>query len=620
MGADQDPMAYRSLRHCVDDLERHGHLVRVREPIDPELELAAIQRRVYAAQGPALLFERVKGTAFPAVSNLFGTLARGRFIFRGTLGRVRQAIELRADPVAALRRPWRYLSAPLTGLRSLPMRVRGGPVLAHRTTVSQLPAIRAWPRDGGPFITLPQVFTLAPGSRGILGSNLGMYRVQLGGNDYAPEVEVGLHYQIHRGIGVHHAAARDRGEALPVSVFVGGPPAHTFAAVMPMPEGMSELVMAGMLAGRRFRWARVGDHVVSTEADFCLVGRIHPTRTKPEGPFGDHLGYYSLVHEFPVMEVEAVYHREGAIWPFTVVGRPPQEDTTFGALIHEITAPMVPVELPGVVAMHAVDAAGVHPLLLALGSERYVPYRRREPQELLTLAHAILGFNQASLAKYLFIAAHEDAPALALHDEAAFLQHVLRRLDPTRDLHFHTRTTIDTLDYSGTGLNAGSKLVVAAAGELLRELGTAVPAELQLPAGFGPVALVMPGVLAVQGPAWDARGEAVAEGLGAALATAGGPLTGVGTRWPLVTLVDDAELVARTLANFLWVTFTRSNPSHDVHGVGAFVEHKHWGCRGAVIVDARAKAHHAPALVEDPAVTRRVEALAAPGGPLHGLF
>ncbi|MCA9656102.1 MAG: UbiD family decarboxylase, partial [Myxococcales bacterium] len=527
-------MAYASLRHCVDDLERHGHLVRVSAPVSPELELAAIQRRLYAAGGPAVLFERVEGSPFPAVCNLFGTLPRARFVFRDTLRRVRQAIELKIDPLVALRRPWRYAAAPLTGLRSLPWRRRGGPVLAGRTTISQLPAIRSWPRDGGPFITLPQVLTLRPGGRGIMDSNLGMYRVQLTGNDYETDLEVGLHYQIHRGIGAHHAAARDRGESLPVSIFVGGPPAHTFAAVMPMPEGMSELVMAGMLAGRRFRYARVGPHVVSTEADFCIVGHIDPTRTKPEGPFGDHLGYYSLRHDFPVMEVDAVYHRADAIWPFTVVGRPPQEDTTFGALIHEITAPMVPVEIPGLVAMHAVDVAGVHPLMLALGRERYVPYRPRQPQELLTLANAILGFNQASLAKFLLIAAHEDAPGLDLHDEGAFLDHLLRRFDPARDLHFHTRTTIDTLDYSGTGLNEGSKLVIAAAGEARRELGAQPPAELPLPAGFGPVHLARPGVLVIGAPPWDERGEAVAAELGEALV--GGPLHGADTRWPLVVL------------------------------------------------------------------------------------
>lgn len=611
-------MAYRSLRQCVDDLERHGHLVRVSDEVDPELQLAAIQRRLYAAQGPAVLFERVKGSPFPAVANLFGTMDRGRFIFRHTLRRVQQAIEIKADPMAALRRPWQFLSAPLTGLRSLPMRSNGGPVLQHQTSISKLPAIRSWPKDGGPFITLPQVFSQTPGGRGIMDSNLGMYRVQLSGNEYEPDAEVGLHYQIHRGIGAHHAAARDRGESLPVSIFVGGPPAHTFAAVMPMPEGMSELVMAGMLAGRRFRYAQVGPHVVSTEADFCIVGHIDPTRTKPEGPFGDHLGYYSLAHEFPVMQVDAVYHRPDAIWPFTVVGRPPQEDTTFGGLIHEITAPMVPVEIPGLKAMHAVDVAGVHPLMLALGSERYVPYRPRQPQELLTLANAILGFNQASLAKFLLIAAHEDAPELTLHDETEFLAHMLRRFDPTRDLHFQTRTTIDTLDYSGTGLNAGSKLVIAAAGEPRRELADQVPESLSLPDGFGPARLAMPGVLVVQAPAWDERGEAVGAAFGEAMV--GSPLAGTDTRWPLVVLVDDAEMAARNAANFLWVTFTRANPSHDVHGVDAFIEHKHWGCRGAVIVDARIKTHHAPPLEEDPEVTRSVEALAASGGPLHGLI
>ena len=612
-------MAYKSLRHCLDDLERHDHLVRIADPVDPALHMAAIQRRLYAAGGPAVLFENVDGSPFPAVCNLFGSLERGRFIFRDTLARVQQAIELRVDPLAGVRKPWRYLAAPMTGLRSLPWRRSGGPVLAHRTTLSQLPAVTSWPRDGGPFITLPQVLSLRPGGRGIMDSNLGMYRVQLSGNEYETDAEVGLHYQIHRGIGAHHAAARDRNEPLRVSVFVGGPPAHTFAAVMPMPEGMSELVMAGMLAGRRFRWAQVGEHVVSTEADFCIVGHIDPTRTKPEGPFGDHLGYYSLVHDFPVMKVEAVYHRPDAVWPFTVVGRPPQEDTTFGALIHEITAPMVPVEIPGLQAMHAVDVAGVHPLMFALGSERYVPYRPRQPQELLTLAHAILGFNQASLAKYLFIAAHEDAPALDINDEGAFLSHVLERFLPTRDLHFHARTTIDTLDYSGTGLNAGSKLVIAAAGEPVRTLGDTVPPDLQLPEGFGPVALARPGVLVVGAPAWDARGETVGAQLGEHLAR-GGPLCGVKTPWPLVVMADDPAMTARTLANLLWVTFTRSNPSHDVHGVGAVFEHKQWGCKGALIIDARQKSHHAPVLEEDPDVTRAVEALAAPGGPLHGLY
>ena len=242
--------------------------------------------------------------------------------------------------------------------------------------------------------------------------------------------------------------------------------------------------------------------MISADADFCITGTI-TGETKPEGPFGDHLGYYSLAHPFPVMKVETVTHREGAIWPFTVVGRPPQEDTSFGHMIHTITTPMVPVSLPGVSALHAVDAAGVHPLLLSIGSERYVPYETRRPQEILTQANAILGFNQCSLAKYLVIAAANDDPDLDIDDIPAFLDHVLRRVDWRRDLHFQTRTTIDTLDYSGTGLNEGSKVVIAAAGDPIRALTTAVPADLTLPDRLTDPRMALPGILTVTAPAFS---------------------------------------------------------------------------------------------------------------------
>jgi 4-hydroxy-3-polyprenylbenzoate decarboxylase len=611
------PMAYRSLREAVTDLERAGQLVRISDEVDPDLEMAEIQRRVYEAQGPAVLFERVAGSPFPAVSNLFGTMERCRFLFRHTLARVQRVVELKADPTAAMRRPWRFAMTPFTAMRALPRRVRSGPVMANRTSIERLPQVRSWPDDGGPFITLPQVYTEDPESPGVMHSNLGMYRIQLAGNDYEPGAQVGLHYQLHRGIGVHHSAAARRDERLRVSIFVGGPPAHTFAAVMPLPEGLTELVFGGMLAGRRFRWARAGEHVVSAEADFCIVGSIDPMQTKPEGPFGDHLGYYSLVHPFPVLEVEAVYHRDGAIWPFTVVGRPPQEDTTFGKMIHELTAPMVPVEIPGLHAMHAVDAAGVHPLMLAIGSERYVPWGERMPQELLTIANAVLGFGQASLAKYLLIAAREDDESLQVDDEAGVLQHVLARMDFRRDLHFQTRTTMDTLDYSGTGLNAGSKVVMAAAGAPKRTLCRELPVELPWPDGFGAAKLALPGVLVVEAPAWEQMPEA-GPTLGSRLADAG-RLATPDTPVALIVMVDDASFAAHSLRNFLWVTFTRSNPSHDVHGVGAFIEHKHWGCTGALVIDARKKPHHAPPLVEDPSITRRVDALATAGKPLHGI-
>jgi 4-hydroxy-3-polyprenylbenzoate decarboxylase len=440
-------------------------------------------------------------------------------------------------------------------------------------------------------------------------SNLGMYRIQLAGNRYQGN-QIGLHYQIHRGIGVHHAAAVRRGEPLKVSVFVGGPPAHTLAAVMPLPEGLSELLFAGMLNRRRFRLARRNGFAHSVDADFVISGTIHPERTLPEGPFGDHLGYYSLVHDFPVLEVEAIHHRDDPVWPFTVVGRPPQEDTTFGKLIHELTEPMVPVELPGVKAIHAVDAAGVHPLLLAIGSERYVPYGEREPREILTSANALLGFGQCSLAKYLFIVAAEDDPSLSVDDVEAFLRHALARVDFRRDLHFQTRTTIDTLDYSGTALNAGSKLVVAAAGRPRRELAS------KRPDAIANALVVFPGVLALEAAAFSGYPRVTEEIDALAERLSSFDLRG----FPLLVLADDPRFTAASLRNFLWVTFTRSNPSHDVHGVGSFVEHKHWGCEGSLIIDARLKPHHAPPLVEDPEVTKRVDALASKGKSLHRIL
>jgi 4-hydroxy-3-polyprenylbenzoate decarboxylase len=528
--------------------------------------------------------------------------------------------------------------------------VRTGPVLEHKTTLSALPQIVCWPQDGGPFITLPQVYTEDPNQPGWKHSNLGMYRVQLAGNQYAKDREVGLHYQIHRGIGVHHAAAIARGEKLKVSVFVGGPPAMTLAAMMPLPEGLPEIAFAGALAGRRIRlierhiplssWERPrvrasteqrSPHPASpggrgaelaaihADADFCITGYIDPERLLPEGPFGDHLGYYSLAHDFPVLTVERVYHRTGAIWPFTVVGRPPQEDTTFGQFVHELTGPVIPTVVPGVRAVHAVDAAGVHPLLLAIGSERYVPYaERRRPQELLTQANAILGQGQMSLAKYLFIVAHEDCPALEIHDIAAYLRHLLQRVDWTRDLHFQTRTTIDTLDYSGDELNAGSKVVIAAVGAARRELPRETSGDLRLPDGFREPRLGLPGVLIVGGPPFAAEENGEDRAI-RAFCDHYGEQDAI-NRYPLVVVADDSEFAARTLNNFLWTTFTRSNPAADVHGIASFNEQKHWGCRGSLVIDARRKPHHAPPLVEDQEVTRRVDALAVRGGPLHGII
>jgi 4-hydroxy-3-polyprenylbenzoate decarboxylase len=611
-------MAYASLRACVDDLERTGQLRRVDIEVDARLEAAEIQRRVFRARGPAIYFTRVKGCRFPMVSNLFGTMERARFIFRDSLDKVRRLIELRADPGVAWKRPLRYAGVPFTLLHTRPRRVAGGPVFAGQVEVGDLPQLQCWPDDGGAFITLPQVYSEDPERPGPSHSNLGMYRIQLSGGQYQPNREVGLHYQIHRGIGVHHAAAIRRGEILCVNIYVGGPPALTLAAVMPLPEGVPELAFAGALGGRRVRLAeqKGWSLPVHVDADFCLMAEVDPEVRKPEGPFGDHLGYYSLAHDFPVLRVRRIYHRAEAIWPFTVVGRPPQEDSVLGALIHEITSPLISSVLPGVHAVHAVDAAGVHPLLLALGSERYVPFEeRQEPQELLTQANAILGQGQLSLAKYLFIAAAEDDARLDVRDVGAFLQHVLARADWRRDLHFQTQTTIDTLDYSGTGLNRGSKLVTAAVGRPRRTLPTVLPPGLRLPDGFSDARVCLPGVLAVRAPASGPDGTPADLAAFCAAFRGDDPLC----VFPLVVLVDDSEFCSSSIENFLWVTFSRSNPATDVGGIEAATVHKHWGCRGSLVIDARRKPQHAPVLVEDPRVTARVDHLFAQHGSLAGL-
>ena len=396
-------------------------------------------------------------------------------------------------------------------------------------------------------------------------------------------------------------------------MFVGGLPAHSVSAVMPLPEGISEIKFAGILGNRRFRYFYEDGFCMSADADFIITGEIYPHETKPEGPFGDHLGYYSLQHPFPVMRIHKVFAKKNAIWAFTVVGRPPQEDTSFGTLIHELTGNAVQAEINGLKEVHAVDAAGVHPLLLVLGSERYTPYNpTKKPAELLTVANHILGTGQLSLAKFLFITAEAEKP-LSVYRIEEFFIHILERIDWRSDVHFYTSTTMDTLDYSSTSLNFGSKVVFAAYGEKKRELCTEVPQALKTLSGFENAKLVMPGVVALQ-PVLNFKFQI--SNLQEQLKTYNSQLT----TCPLIILCDDAGFVAADLKNFLWVTFTRSNPSHDIYGVDEFSENKHWGCNGSLIIDARIKPHHAPVLEKVPEIEKRVDKLFNKGGSLYGMM
>lgn len=607
-------MGYSSLQAALTDLPQ-GELLRIPFEVDPNLEMAEIHRRVHDAGGPALLFEKVKGSPFRAVSNVYGTKARTAWLFRRELEAVQRLIRLKADPSEILRHPGHFLGTPFTALHGLPRQARfHKPILYGKTTLDKLPQVVSWPMDGGAFVTLPQVFTLPPNERSIMRSNIGMYRIQLSGNEYVQNAEAGMHYQLHRGIGVHHTLYNRTRDIFRTSVFVGGPPSHAFAAIMPLPEGLSEVTFAGLLAGRRFRYLRHQGHVLSADADFVITGRIRLEGKKPEGPFGDHLGYYSLTHDFPVMEIDQVYHRKDAIWQFTVVGRPPQEDSNFGWLIHELVEPLAPKEFPGLHEVHAVDAAGVHPLLLAIGHERYMPFRAPVPEELLTIANHLLGKGQTSLAKYLFITCHEDDPSLHTHAIADYFRHLLERIQLRRDLHFQTKTTIDTLDYSGDNWNAGSKLVIAARGPAIRTLASTLPADLTLPASCRGAHIVLPGVVAVSFAPFTDYATARQEISALCAHLSSSDLE----RLPLWILTEDSQWMSQHLNNFLWAAFTRSQPSKDVYGQRESVEDKHWGCAAPLIIDARIKPHHAPVLETDPTVARQVDKLFAPGGPLHG--
>lgn len=589
-------MAYKSLNDCILDLEKNGHLIRIKEEVDPYLEMAAIHLKQFEKGAQAVLFENIKGCKYKAVSNLFGTIERSKFMFRDTFEPVKNMVALRNNPMAAIKKPWRYLGLAISAIKALPKKGSFKTAGFEEIQISDLPLIHHWPMDGGAFITLPQVYSEDIDQPGVMNSNLGMYRIQLNGNAYDLNKEIGLHYQLHRGIGVHQSKTNKQNKPLKVSVFIGGPPAHSLAAVMPLPEGISELTFAGAMAGKRFKYDYHDGFCISLDADFVITGEVYPNENKPEGPFGDHLGYYSLQHPFPLMRVHKVFAKQNAIWPFTVVGRPPQEDTAFGALIHEISGSAIPNEIPGLKEINAVDAAGVHPLLLAVGSERYTPFLINDsPAELLTQANHILGTGQLSLAKYLIISGDPEKE-INCHNIKNFFKHVFERIDLSRDLHFYTKTSIDTLDYSGNDLNQGSKLVMAAYGQQKRELSLIIPDEINTCEFISKPALMMDGVIAIMlSPFTNYRNAKLEiKKLTDWIEKRKEKFNGI----VQIIIYDDFEFkpASDNLNDYVWITYTRSNPSYDIYGVGEKTENKHWSCEGPMIIDARKKPHHAPEL------------------------
>lgn len=597
-------MAYKNLEACIRDLEATQQLIRVEVPVNANLELAEIHRRVNQAKGPALFFTNITQCKFPVATNIYGTNSRVEYLFRDIIATFEKLSRLRADPSALMSTPAMALSVIPRLYRTWPSYDRWNQdILRQQCKVSELPQIKSWPDDGGSFITLPQVISFPPNSQKLSEANIGMYRIQMSGNDYHSDQELGLHYQIHRGIGIHHQAYNATDQEFKISIAVGGPPSHALASIFPLPEGMSEVLFTGLLGNRSYHYCRNDGYFIPTDVDFCITGIVRKNQLKKEGPFGDHLGYYSLMHDFPVLEIKRVFHKKNAIWHATVVGRPPQEDSAFGHIIHLLTRQLAAQEFPGVKSIHAVDEAGVHPLLLAIGSERYMPFRERKPEEILTQAFHILGKGQTSLSKYLLIAADGFDELPQINNTSDFFSYILERIDWKNDLHFITKTTIDTLDYSGEGLNAGSKLIWACNRNPLRNLQS----EYQLPpiSEISKVKLVQNGILALQIDPFKADHEEEFKIAKLCERLEKCDLSG----FPLLILTDDAAFCAQNFSNFLWTTFTRSNPSTDIYGIKPFVHQKHWGCEGSLIIDARKKPHHAPELITDPAVDKKVDDL-----------
>jgi 4-hydroxybenzoate decarboxylase subunit C len=580
-------VSFPDLRAFIDRLNADRDIVTVTAPVDPHLEVAEIHRRVIAAGGPALLFTNVTGSPFRLVTNLFGTARRAELAFgERPLRLIRRLVELAETllpPTPAALWGARDVGIELTriGMR----RVQSGPVTERVTSdvrLDALPAITSWAEDGGPFITLPLVYTTHPEKRGSPpsqgsggASNLGMYRMQVHDSR-----STGMHWQIGKGGGYHYAVAERLGRALPVTVFLGGPPALILAAIAPLPENVPEVMLASLIAGQRLPQVHgVGSHPLLANAELALMGEVAPQVRKPEGPFGDHYGYYSLRHDYPVFSVQRMAHRADAIYPATVVGKPRQEDFFIGDLLQELLSPLFPLVMPAVERLWSYGETGYHSLSAAVVKQRY-------KREAMASAFRILGEGQLSLTKFLLLTdRHVD-----LKDFKATLEHVLARTQTETDLYVFSNLSMDTLDYTGPTVNEGSKGVWLGLGDPVRELprhfSTAV-----LPSGVTEVLVYCGGCLVVGGPSYTAEP-------GAASRLAQEPAF---ASWPLVILTDEPARAARSDMNFLWTTFTRFEPGADIHAAERRLVRNHIAYRGPIVIDARLKPTYPKELACDPA-------------------
>ncbi len=561
-------MRFSDLQSFVSELSRRKDLVEITAPVDPRLELAEIHRRVISENGPALLFRNVIGSSFPVVTNLFGSDARVRLAFGDEM---RSFIEELAHLPEQLVSPSLGLLWEKKGIlgRILGIGTKTGSKaevlysVERNVRLDQLPVITSWVEDGGPFITLPLVFTEHP-ETGV--HNLGMYRLQR-----FDEKTTGLHMQIGKGGGFHLARAGELGRRLPVNVFIGGPPAAILAAIAPLPENVPELLLASLVLGEKFRLAKnpAGPLPIMAEAEFALIGYSDPKERRPEGPFGDHYGYYSLTHDFPVFHCEAVLHRKNAIYPATVVGKPRQEDYYIGNYLQEMLSPLFPIVMPAVKNLWSYGETGYHSLAAAVVKQRY-------KREAMVSAFRILGEGQLSLTKFLLLIDKD----IDLKNFTAVLEHVLERVDFRTDLYVFSNLSMDTLDYTGPTLNEGSKGVMLGVGEPIRSL----PGEFRgsLPSGITTARVFCRGCLVVSGPSFKSETQAAAR-------IAADPSL---VDWPLIILADDAEFTGANSNQFLWSTFTRFEPAQDIHSAELMLHRFHPVTTPPIVIDARMKPNY----------------------------
>ena len=554
-----------NLRTFLDLLAKENDIITVEAEVDPYLEAAEIHRRVIDRGGPALLFKRVKGSRYPVVTNLFGTRRRIELAFGPKPEAIIRELAQVAEQLLPLRPSelWQHRSLGFDMLRLGTRNTNRSPVthvLDQPARLDELPVLTTWDEDGGPFITLPLVYTENPVTKK---HNLGIYRMQV----YDAQT-TGLHWQIQKGGGFHYREAEKLGQPLPVTVFLGGPPALILAAVAPLPEDVPELVLASLLAGEKLKMTKNplgGPHRLAAEAEFALVGEARPGKRCPEGPFGDHYGYYSLQHEYPVFEVDAVFHRRDAIYPATVVGKPRQEDFFIGDYLQLLLSPLFPLVMPGVRDLWTYGETGFHSLCAAVVRERY-------GREALVSGFRILGEGQLSLTKFLLLT---DTPQ-DLHDFPRLLEHVLARFNPATDLFIFSNVSMDTLDYTSGKVNEGSKAIMLGLGDTKREL----PREFrgELPSGVPAAEVFCGGCLVVQGlPYADDPQQAARLAKERAFG-----------EWPLVVLHDDAS-VARSTKDFLWSTWTRFEPAGDIYAADTKIARHHLSYEGPIVIDARRK-------------------------------